>query len=242
MSFFQTRPARGKCFGKSFHRLCFYSSMFYVYVFIPRCFMFYSHTQANRLSFCPSPTSNPARTPLAKKTYKKLNSENSPKLDNTCATCIGTLLEMAGKSITDEGVAGNLEGNVMVKEARQRLLCMPGTYTKDTCWLDQTGEGDQQTDSSSFAEVVGGGKVEDGKREAFKSAKEMNSHDVKGETMVHHACKYARCCPQTEGELQEAFDVKQKEAQIKHDQDQEAYKAGIEVEKEAKADIDAATN
>lgn len=166
----------------------------------------------------------------AKKIYEKHNTGNDSKLDSTCATCIGTLLQMAGQSITDEGI--DLGGNQFTKEGRERLLCKPDTFTAETCWLDQTGVGDNDEGFSSHAALIGGGKGEGNKREPFFSAKEMNSESTKGESMVHIACKYARCCPQTEAELAEAFRTKHDDAEKAQQEENASYQAHKQEDKE----------
>ena len=137
---------------------------------------------------------------------------------------------MAGQSITDEGI--DLGGNQFTKEGRERLLCKPDTFTAETCWLDQTGVGDNDEGFSSHAALIGGGKGEGNKREPFFSAKEMNSESTKGESMVHIACKYARCCPQTEAELAEAFRTKHDDAEKAQQEENASYQAHKQEDKE----------
>lgn len=150
-------------------------------------------------------------------------------LTTTCNFCKDTFLFYAGKAVTAETSFDHFS-NVLEKKAAQQLLCVPGALQNDNekCWLDHT-----EDDSSPWTAAIGGTPPSDEgeTRSPFESEEAMKAavNSESSESLVHAACKYARCCGPTD-EQRAKSDEEEKELAAKRQEEENAHYQAMHAE------------
>lgn len=163
-------------------------------------------------------------------------------LKKTCDFCMDTFLFYAGQAVTAETSFDHFS-NVLEKTAAKQLLCVPGVLQNDNekCWLDHT-----EGDSSPWTAAIGGTPPsdEDETRSPFESEAAMKAavNSESSESLIHAACKYARCCGPTDEQRAKSDEEAAALAAKRQEEDNAHYQAMNAEEKKVKAQLRANGN